>query len=46
MVTLTQSVALAFAALAGYLYAATRNWVWYPKWLRKFVFDEKPRKGS
>ena len=33
------------AVLWGYLYAATRNWVWCPKWLGRFVgdvWDDKP----
>ena len=32
---------IAIALLAGYLYAATRNVVWRPGWLKKFVLGEK-----
>jgi len=40
---MTKAVGLTAAVLIGYLYAATRNWVWYPEWLKRFVFDEKKR---
>ena len=36
-----KAIALAIALFVGYFYAATRNWVWYPSWLKRFVFDEK-----
>ena len=36
-----EAIAFAIALLLGYVFAATRNWVWYPNWLKRFVFDEK-----
>ncbi len=39
----TKVIALIVAVFVGYAYAATRNWVWYPKWLKAFVFDEKKK---
>jgi len=39
----TQILAIAVGVLVGYFYAATRNWVWCPKWLERFVYDEKRR---
>ena len=38
-----QLVAVVIALLVGYLFAATRNWVWCPNWLKKLVLDEKKR---
>ena len=43
MSLVTEAIALVISLLVGYLYAATRNWVWYPKWLMRFVLDEKKR---
>jgi len=40
---IVKAIALAIALLVGYLFAATQNWVWYPGWLKRFVFDEKKR---
>ncbi len=40
---LTKAAALMIAVLCGYFYAATRNWVWYPEWLKRFVLGEKKR---
>jgi hypothetical protein len=36
-----EAMAMAAALLAGYLYAATRNRVWCPGRLRKFVLGGK-----
>ena len=38
-----KAMALAIAVLVGYFTAATQNWVWYPSWLERFVFDQKKR---
>ncbi len=36
-----KAAALIGAILAGYLCAATRNWVWCPGWLKSYVLAEK-----
>jgi len=36
-----KAIAFAIALLVGYFFAATQNWVWYPKWLKRFVLGEK-----
>jgi hypothetical protein len=41
-----QTVAIVIALLVGYLYAATRNVVWRPGWLKKFVLGEKKHTHS
>jgi hypothetical protein len=41
-----QAVAIVIAFLVGYLYAASRNWVWCPGWLMRLVTDEKKRSRS
>jgi hypothetical protein len=38
-----QAAAIVIALLGGYLFAATRNWVWCPDWLKRFVLGEKKR---
>jgi hypothetical protein len=36
-----QAIAVVIALLVGYVYAATRNGVWHPGWLKRFVLGEK-----
>jgi hypothetical protein len=38
-----RAVGIIVALVFGYFYAATRNWVWIPGWLKRFVLDEKKR---
>jgi hypothetical protein len=38
-----KAVGILVGLLFGYFYAATRNWVWIPDWLKRFVLDEKKR---
>ncbi len=38
-----KAAGIVVALLFGYFYAATRNWVWIPDWLKRFVLGEKKR---
>jgi hypothetical protein len=36
-----KALGIIVALLFGYFFAATRNWVWIPGWLKRFVLGEK-----